>query len=91
MDLLKKYVPQLLLSCRSSTELMAKAEVVPLTLKEQFLLWFHKMNCRTCRDYEKQSDVIGRVIQNRKPPVGPVLKLSEEQMKKILDRLKELS
>ncbi|MGA9639440.1 hypothetical protein [Flavobacterium sp.] len=49
-------------SCKITTELIDKQQLVPLTLKEKLQLQTHKAMCKTCNAYEKQSKIIDSLI-----------------------------
>lgn len=55
----------MMLSCSKATELISKKDVVRLTLKERTMLWMHTRLCALCRNYEKQSALIDRVLRKQ--------------------------
>jgi hypothetical protein len=53
---------KLLRSCQKSTALIDKKLFSPLTITEKVQLNAHKMICKTCNSYEKQSQFIDTLI-----------------------------
>lgn len=57
-------------SCRRATELISKAQDVPLDSKERFALRLHLLLCRWCRRYEKQIHVLRSLMSRRRAGDG---------------------
>lgn len=55
----------LFLSCLKATELIEKKLSFRLSAKEKIQLKAHKMMCSACRNYEKQSVLIEKAMENR--------------------------
>lgn len=61
---MKKIMHILLLSCLKATEFIEKKIHYKLSFKEKVQLRLHTMMCKACADYEKQSELIEKVILN---------------------------
>jgi len=78
----------LFLSCLKATELIEKKLSFRLSAKEKIQLKAHKMMCSACRNYEKQSVLIEKVMENREELKE--YKLDLEQFKvSLIEKLKE--
>lgn len=82
----------LLKDCKKTTELIDKQLFTPLTMKERMQLKAHKVLCKTCNVYEKQSKIIEDLLgkwfaadSNKKH-----CKLDEEKKHKIIEEIKKL-
>lgn len=62
---MSKLVNSIMLSCKKATELIEKNQVSGLSFKESLQLKAHKMVCEACRNYEKQSIFLEKVIQKQ--------------------------
>ncbi|RMG81841.1 MAG: anti-sigma factor [Bacteroidetes bacterium] len=56
-----------MMSCQVATRLMEKQTEEKLSFREQLALTMHKLLCRACREYEKQSRLIGQFLSRSKP------------------------
>jgi len=54
----------LFLSCLKATELIEKKLYSRLSFKEKLQLKIHKLMCKACRRYEKQSELIEKGVAN---------------------------
>lgn len=61
--MMKKIMHTLFLSCLKATELIEKNFHVQLSFSERMQLKAHKMMCDACRNYEKQSILIEKVME----------------------------
>lgn len=59
---MKKIMHTLFLSCLKATELIEKKLQFKLSFRERLQLKVHKMMCKACTNYEKQSSFIDRGI-----------------------------
>jgi predicted anti-sigma-YlaC factor YlaD len=85
---MKKLMHILFLSCLKATELIEKKLSFRLSAKEKIQLKAHKMMCSACRNYEKQSVLIEKVMENREELKE--YKLDLEQFKvSLIEKLKE--
>lgn len=50
-------------SCKTTTELIDKQQLAPLSLKVKLQLQMHKVICKTCNAYENQSEIIDNLIR----------------------------
>ncbi|WP_395054001.1 hypothetical protein [Flavobacterium sp.] len=57
MELIKKYLPFLLYSCRRVSEIISKDDD-EITLQEKLILLYHGTICRTCQHYKIQSGIL---------------------------------
>ncbi len=63
MEKLKKYLPFLMFSCRKTSELIDKSEILPLKFHERLILKYHNTICKTCHHYKKQSKIIDATFE----------------------------
>ncbi len=61
---MKKIMHLLFLSCLKATELIEKKFHFKLSVKEKLQLRMHKMMCKACTQYEKDSAMIEKGISN---------------------------
>jgi hypothetical protein len=69
----------LLLSCLKATELIEKKFHFKLSFAEKIQLELHKMMCKACKTYEKQSSIIEEGIKGHHHKQS--LELDDEQLK----------
>ncbi len=50
-------------SCRKTSELIDKSEILPLNFKEKAVLLYHNTICKTCHHYKLQSKIIDNSFQ----------------------------
>lgn len=77
---MNKIMHILFLSCLKATELIEKKFHVKLSFTERMQLKAHKMMCDACTNYEKQSAIIEKGIENQQKKQHPQIDL--EQLKK---------
>ena len=77
---MKKIMHTLFLSCLKATKLIEKNFHVKLSFTEWMQLKAHKMMCDACKNYEKQSAIIEKAIENQQKKQHPQIDL--EQLKK---------
>lgn len=77
---MKKIMHTLFLSCIKATELIEKNFHVKLSFTERIQLKAHKMMCDACTNYEKQSAIIEKGIENQQKRQQPHIDI--EQLKK---------
>jgi len=63
-------IGSLKLSCYKSTALLERRAVRPLGPGERLGLWMHLRICESCRAYERQSQVIDRLLEQRSSPAS---------------------
>jgi hypothetical protein len=82
----------IMITCKKTTELIEKRNVEKLTFNETLKLQLHKLICKACRIYEKQSLLIDKSIQKFSKRDGvPSIKLSSDVKSKILDQINKIS
>jgi len=74
---------KLLLSCLRATELMEKKLHIKLSFTERLQLKAHKMICKACADYEKQTYLIDSVL-SKPPQNGNPSQEEIESLKKVI-------
>jgi len=78
----------LILSCLKATELIEKKLSFKLSAMEKVKLKAHKIMCSTCTDYEKQSVLIEKSLENQEQISNYQLDLKQFK-KSIVDKLNE--
>jgi len=63
---MKKLMQILFLSCLKATEFIEKKLNHKLSFKEKIQLKIHKSMCQACSNYEKQSELIDKVMSETK-------------------------
>ena len=53
----------LFLSCQKATELIEKKNYMPLSNLEGLQLKMHKAMCNPCKEYQKQSDILEKCLE----------------------------
>jgi hypothetical protein len=92
MEKLKKYLPILIFSCKKTSELINKREVMPLSINERFILFYHNIICKTCNVYEKQSTIMENILLKSFKNKGKEhLQLSQEKKNTIIKILDEIN
>ena len=88
---MKRIMNLMVNSCKKTTELIDKKQIISLSAKEKLQLQVHKSMCNTCNAYEQQSKlmdiVIGKWFNNES---DITLKFSEERKKKIVVEINKL-
>ena len=64
---MKKLMNKMFLSCLKATELIEKKLHFKLSLTEKIRLKMHKAMCDACTMYEKQSNVLDKVLGSSEP------------------------
>ncbi len=82
--MMKKLMQMLFLSCLKATELIEKKIIFRLSRKERIQLKAHKMMCRACNTYEKQSILIDEGLKKSKLP-----EFSEDDLKSLKKGIKK--
>jgi hypothetical protein len=59
---MNKLMLKLLKSCKTTSELIDKQQLTPLSIKEKLQLHAHKAMCKTCNAYENQSKTMDNMI-----------------------------
>jgi len=79
----------LLKTCKKTTELMDKQMLTPLTFTEKAQLKAHKVMCKTCNAYEKQSKIIDLLLEKwlGKANATVQTKMDSDKKKTIIDQL----
>ena len=84
---MKNLMLKMMISCEQATFLIDKGQHTKLSLKEKFALKFHLFTCKYCRLYEVEShhinDTLVKILKFNKNEI----KLSEEQKKKIIEKM----
>lgn len=90
--ILQKIMNILVNSCKRTTELIDKQEIMPLSIKEKMQLQMHKSMCKTCNAYEHQSKFLDRIISNwfNKDKSGVKVKFPDEKKIKIIKEINKL-
>jgi hypothetical protein len=83
MEKIKKYLPILMFSCKKTSELINKREVMPLSINERFVLFYHNIICKTCNVYKKQSTIMENILSKSFENKENV-KLSQEKKESII-------
>jgi hypothetical protein len=78
--MMKKIMNTLFLSCLKATVLIEKNFHMQLSFTERMQLKAHKMMCDACKNYEKQSAIIEKAIENQQKKQHP--KIDLDQLKK---------
>lgn len=88
--MLKKVMNNLILSCKTATELVEKKQVVGLSFFERIRVSSHLFVCKACRSYEKQSLMMEKAIKRMTGSIKTEgYKLDDKAKKKILESLKK--
>ncbi len=77
-----------MINCEQATFLVDKEHYTPLSSKEKFDLKLHLVTCKFCRLYKLESHLINNKLTQVFKFDNLELKLSEEQKKKMLEKLK---
>ena len=85
---IKNLMMKMMINCQQATYLIDKEQYAPLSFKDKFDLKFHLMTCKFCRLYKVESHLINDKITQVFKFDEVELKLSEEQKKKMIDKLK---
>lgn len=82
-------IKKLVLSCKKATELIEKKQLVTLDSKEKIQLILHKKMCKICSTYEKQSELIEKVLENqfKHRPDNVSEKLTDDEKNQMIQRL----
>ena len=84
---MKNLMLKMMISCERATFLIDKGQHTKLSLKEKFDLKFHLFTCKYCRLYEVESqqinDSLVKILKFNKEEI----KLSDEQKKKIIEKM----
>ncbi|WP_366184370.1 hypothetical protein [Flavobacterium ovatum] len=82
----------LLKSCKTTSELIDKQQLTPLSIKEKLQLQAHKALCKTCSAYESQSKTIDNLIikwfGNSK--LNKIEKLSDQKKEAIINKINKV-
>jgi hypothetical protein len=62
---MQNIIQRFLLSCHRASKLIEKNQLGRLSYKEEVQLKIHKMMCEACRNYEKQSIFIGKILEKQ--------------------------
>lgn len=84
---MKKMMNLIMLSCKKTTELIEKRFVTKLSVVEKIQLSMHTAMCKTCKMYEKQSDIIEKSLEKIQQKECEPMKLSSEKKEEILNNL----
>ena len=79
-----------MISCEKAAFYISKSQDDRLTCKEKTDMHLHLMGCKFCRRYKKDVDLLSvyiEKIRNDPDQYVPMNKLSEEQKKRMLNRL----
>lgn len=87
MERLKKLLPFLLYSCKRVSEIISKNDE-DLSLKENLILGYHGMLCRTCQHYKIQSAILNNTLTESLQKNNES-KLSETKKIEIIEVLKK--
>jgi len=90
MELMKKIMNKLFLSCLRASELIEKKLHFKLSITEKLQLKVHKSMCKACTLYEKQSVFIEKGISNMNQNTYPKIDI-EGLKKQIVERLEQLN
>ena len=84
---MKNIMMKMMISCEQATYLVDKEQYVDLSFKDKFDLKFHLATCKFCRLYKTESHLINKELSKVFTLKGEEVKLSEEQKKKMLEKL----
>ena len=84
---IKNIMMKMMISCEQATYLVDKEQYADLSFKDKFDLKFHLATCKFCRLYKTESLLINKELSKAFTLDGKEVKLSEEQKKKILEKL----
>lgn len=76
----------LLISCRESTRLSERKLLIGLTLLEKIRLRLHQRLCAVCKNYEDQSRIIDKALQQENAPL--LYRIDPETKERILTKIK---
>jgi len=62
---MKKLMQKIVLSCRTATELIEKKNYINLKFSEKIQLKIHKMICKACDNFDKQSTLMENVLKHQ--------------------------
>jgi hypothetical protein len=62
---MRNIIRRLFLSCHLASKLIEKNQIGRLSYKEEVQLKIHKMMCEACRNYEKQSVFISKLLEKQ--------------------------
>ncbi len=88
---IKNILMKMMINCEQATYLVDKQQYTSLGFKETFDLKLHLMTCKHCRLYKVESHLMTGNISKMLSSTREELKLSEEQKKKILERIEKES
>jgi len=73
----KKYLPFLLFSCKRVSAIIS-VNPQERTLKERFILNYHKLICKACHNYQYQNNIMEDAL-SKSMEMKTLLKLSNEK------------
>lgn len=79
---------KMFLSCLKATELIEKKFLFKLSVQERIQLKIHKMMCDACTLYEKQSNILDKVLSGLPEKEGQTTELNNLK-KDILKKIEE--
>lgn len=80
---------KMMLSCKKATELIEKQWVVRLSMQENIQLKIHTTMCSACKEYQKQSEIIERVLERMNTKANFTTTLAPEIKEKIIKELEK--
>ena len=80
---------KMMLSCKKATELIEKQWVVRLSMQENIQLKMHTTMCSACKEYQKQSEIIERVLERMNTKANFTTTLAPEIKEKIIKELEK--
>ena len=85
---IKNLMLKMMINCEQATYLIDKEQYTPLSFKDKFDLRFHLMTCKFCQLYKVESQLINDKLTQVFKFDEVELKLSDNQKKKIIEKLK---
>lgn len=79
----------LMLSCKRATQLMEKKMHFGLNPVEKMQLKLHKKACKFCTAYEKQNEIIDKVLQEGMAEHIQGHNLSEEEKERMMETVRK--
>lgn len=77
-------------NCREATYLIEKRQQARLSIKERVHLLIHLSGCSVCRQFQKQSKLINRMVKGLfKDSAGEQRSLDEEAKRQMQERINE--
>ncbi len=85
---IKNVLMKMMINCEQATYLIDKEQYTKVSIKDKFDLNLHLMTCKFCRLYKVESNLINNKLTKVLKFNEEELKLTDEQKKKLISKLK---